>query len=237
MKRLAISIFILAGVLGSGCGRSDKIYSADADQNQIVAIEHATLPDGLYDQSINQADAMSINSALRLRVSGGSSAAGAFNDPSLTGSRATVGIGKMESTLLSDFALHVDSTSSTTASIRVSLLVDLKCDGGTLRAIESTVAVGASDVATDWMVAGAPITDVSGAVVLSTTPSSLTILNSEYPNACLKNGVSDAPDAIAAIPVASVQLSIGSGTAVTAEEVSISSLVLNGKTYSSWSVQ
>ena len=234
MKSLAGLAIILVGVLGSSCGRQDTIYSDGGDQ--IVAIEHSSLPDGFYDQSVNHADAMVANSSLRLRVRGGVAEPGSYNDSSLTGSRATVGIAGLDSTLLSDFSLHVDSTSTTTDSIRVSLLVDLKCDDVNVRTLESTIAVGSSDLSTDWTVNGSPLSDALGTVLLSSSPSPLSALLNEYPKACLKSGLSGAPDAISLIPVSGVQLSIGSGTSMRPEEVSISSLVLNGETHSSWSV-
>jgi hypothetical protein len=239
MKRLGVLVFILAGVLVSGCGRSDTIYADDGDG--LVVIEHSALPDGFYDQSANRADAMSTGSQLRLRIRGGDSLSGTFNDTTLTGSRAIVGIDGYTSSRLADFDLHLESASSTTTSVRITLIVDLKCDGGTLRTLESSLPVGSSDVSSitssAWTVAGSSITDSVGAVLLSSAPSSLNALLIEYPNACLKNGVSDAPDAPASIPLAAVQLSIGSGTSTSAEEVLISSLVLNGDTYSSWSPQ
>lgn len=234
--KLGILLLIATALLGSGCGRSDTVY---ADADGFIVIERLGLPSGFYDQSVNHADAGSDGQSLTLRLRGDSSRPGSFNDASLIGNRAIVGLGGYDSSKLADFSLQMTSSSTTTANVRVSLLVDLNCDGTSVRTFESSVPVGTSklDTTAAWTVAGADLTDSSGQVLVSSnTASSLTAFLATLPNACLKNAVSDAPDAPKSLPMASVLLSIGSGLSTSIESVSISSLTLNTDLYQSWSV-
>lgn len=236
--KLWFSVFMLAGLLGSGCGRSDTFYAGDDDH--FVVIEHSSLPSGFYDQSVNHADVSISSGALLLRLRGGAADAGAFNDSSLVGNVAAVGLSKYESSKLSDFALSVQSSSTTTSDLQVRVIADLKCDGTLLRTLLSDVSVGSStlDKTGNWTVADHDIVGSSSNVLVSTSASStLDALLSEYPSACLKNGIGEESDAPASIPVASLRISIGSGSSTSVEEVSISSLTVNGDVYQTWSSQ
>jgi len=222
----------------SGCGRADTYYPGNDDN--FIVIEHSSLPAGFFDQSVNHADVTVSSGELLLRLRGGTSDPGSFNDTTAIGNVAAVGLGGYASSKLSDFNLAVQSSSTTTSNLEVRVIADLDCDGTKLRTLFSSISVGSAtlDKSGSWTVADHDITGSSSNVLLSsTTPSTLDALLAEHPSACLKNGLSEEGDAPASIPVAALRISIGSGSSTSVEDVSISSLTVNSDVYQTWSSQ
>ena len=207
--------FLILAVLASGCGRADTVYS-DGDAGLIV-IEHSALPAGFYDQSVNHADAMAEKNALRLRLRGGAAAPGSFNDASLTGNIASVGLGDYDKKNLSDFSLAIESTSDTTTTLNVSLVVDLDCDSAQTKTLQTSLGVGSTSV--------------------DATDSTIAAVLADHPAACLKNALSEEDTAPKGVPVAALRIWIGSGTSTSIEDVSITKLTLYGDVHDTWSAQ
>lgn len=230
MKSFAL---ILALAL-TACGRSNTVYpDASGDTAISLGTDGVTqLPNGFYDQSVNNAVVdIDPSHVLRFRTLGGSPGAGQFVDSTATGDSAMVSTGLYDGKTLSSFSLSVASS----APLNVSLLVDLACDG-TSAVATITAPVSSSLAVSDasWLSDGSDIS-ASGSVVLSSSvPSSLSALLAAYPSACLRSDRSLAPDMPASIPVGSVLLSLGSSSSADTATVLVSDLKIYGDDYSTW---
>jgi hypothetical protein len=243
---------LFAVSLLSACGRSTTVYSDGAVDAVVGTDGRSLLPNGFYDQSVNHA-IVEISEdpsqpQLRFRLLGGTSAAGSFNDSSATGNRALLGISKYDHSALAAFSLGVTATSETSSDLSVSLLVDLNCDGASAvrNLIADSIATRSTGSVTSlisintaiWSVSGAPLTDSSSNILVHSNSGSarsdLSQLLASYPNACLRNDRSDAPDAPSNLPIGSVLLSIGGVTSTSVETLNVSDLTINGDDVQTW---
>ncbi len=242
-----VASVLMAMMLLTACGRANTIYAAD--DNGVVTIDDpvTALPAGFESQSINSSYVGGIvwshGAQIDMAVYDDSRAAGAYRDPALTGNRAILSIFKYDSTPLDGLTLSFEKESSATAVLRLTALVDLQCDGTSpLRTFRTdSLATSVSIDDTVWSVSGTAITDsTSTTLVYSTNDATRTSLKNfleAYPNACLRNGVSDADDApAAATAMGALQLSIGNAHAVANENqsVTLENLKVNADIYATW---
>ena len=230
-------------VILTACGRENVIYSADP--NAIVRLDDFYLPTGFNNQSVNQGDVTFKNAPTKavviLYLNAGASPAGSFNNAAATGNRSIISIENYDETALSDFTLQLTTTDvSANAKLGVSLLVDLTCDAATPgRTLESQpLTNGASLHDAIWSVAGAAITNAAGQTILSSSadsaPKKLDDVLAEYPNACLRGAVSDAPGLPKSKMLGSLNITLGDENSIDEQSVTITDMTINGDLYSKW---
>ncbi len=235
-----------AFILMNGCGRADTIY-VDPAAGVVGTDGRTFLPTDFVDQSVNTASVEIVTAGdhkeLRLRLVGGAAPAGAFNDSAAVGSRAILGIGKYDETLLRAFRLQVTATSQTSSNLRVSLLVDLKCDATeTVRTLVSdSIAASASPYDAIWSVAGISIKDSSNMTLVpsasETSRVSLQALLTNFPNACLRAAISDAEGLPKNARLGSLLLTLGDQNSTDVQALQISELNINGDDYKTWGLK
>ncbi len=242
---------IVAFVVLSGCGRHDTIYvdgTGSGSGSGVVQIDDRTfLPADFADQSVNHGvvdiAAVGDHRGLRFRLLGGTSDPGSFNLATAVGNRAILGIVKYDETLLKDLNLQVTTASETSSKLKVTLLIDLKCDASsgvrTIGSDEITTAATPHD--SIWSVSGAAIKDsASNELVPSSTGSARSSLDSllvEYPQACLRASVSDADNLPKNLKLGSLLLSIGESSSTDLQLLTVSSLKINGAVYNTWGLK
>jgi hypothetical protein len=216
LRRIQNSIFVLGAVaaLMTGCGRSNTVYSdpANAAAGPTGTDSRSLFPEGFFDQSLGDASVEIVNAgtqqaALRLKTES-------------AGSRAILGVSNYDQLPLADFD-GLEFEGSTSASLRVSLLIDLACDHS-----ESLVTINADGVQSE-IGRG----DVSWRQTGSNQTFSLESFSNQYPNACLRNGESTDSD-LPRMPLASLLLSVGDTQAP--HSIEIKSLTIQNDTFENW---
>lgn len=134
---LSLSALIIITSTLSGCGQSDVVYSGTSPGVTAQSTSNYTLPNGIYDLSVNNANVTIVSSAitatnlnyLQLKTVSGSNPVGAFNGNG-QGSRAIVGFAVSSGLPLSDFTgVQFSAQSIHGARLpEVLLNVDLYCD-------------------------------------------------------------------------------------------------------------
>jgi hypothetical protein len=217
---LTKAILLLGLSLTAACGRETKIYddpkpdTGTQDVPPSIIIEPHSLPNGFFDQSVNQAIVdLALDGdnkvAVRMKTTAQTQSAGGFNG-SGEGNRALLGLGKHFDSKLSELSsISFDrKVIDGTEPLTVLLSVDLQCDGKATRLLvadEQKLETGAIPQADDysrinaefdqelWSVSGQAIVDPNDATVelVSSTsvakPKSLTKFMQAYPKACVKN--------------------------------------------------
>jgi hypothetical protein len=246
--RLVLSTTLIIGWVGglSGCGRGTTVYSepsasSPSSNPPVTVIDGKNiLPDGFYDQSVNDAlvdlglDGSTPTAvAIRLQTKPTLNDVGGFNGAG-TGNLALLGISLYSGTPLSALsALSFDGLVDVGIDqLGAILQVDLLCDGTTTPRVFTTNAAALATGAVSasygystfnagldqniWQVVGAPITDpknVSTILVPSSGGSSTNALQdliTSYPQACIFNGISSSPALPNGIPIAGILFSLGS---------------------------
>lgn len=253
--------------LSIGCSRETKVYQDpldpvsidDTTEPPITTDGRALLPTGFYNQSVNCAlvdvaldGATADSKAIRLQTLPGTNDVGSFNGTG-QGNRALLGLapyGDVQLSMLTGITFDSKSLVGT-ETVSVHLIVDLACDGTSIRVLTANKAsLGSGTSVADgytrfsallnearWKANGAAITDPddgSVTLVAGTADASASALDAflvKYPAACLKNTASGDDDMPKSLPTAAVLFSLGDSSTTTANTAFIKRITVGDDVY------